>query len=132
MAEKTKTISVMITGHKKVMCTALILKSDLNAGQIGEQNKYDNNWNRPEEKNSEAEEHRRLNCWRDWHSSKTFGQPEGLECMNGYLVGCILLCVQPVSDVWHLLLILVHITAEDDKSKALEQQRSLLLLQLFA
>ena len=30
MAEKTKTISVMITGHKKVMCTALILKSDLN------------------------------------------------------------------------------------------------------
>ena len=85
----------------------------------------------PEEKYSEAEEHRRLNCWRDWHSSKTFGQPEGLECMNGYLVGCILLCVQPVSDVWHLLLILIHITAEDDKSKALEQQRSLLLLQLF-
>ena len=34
MAEKTKTISVMITGHKKVMCTALILKSDLNAWQI--------------------------------------------------------------------------------------------------
>ena len=41
MAEKTKTISVMITGHKKVMCTALILKSDLNTWQI-EHNKYDN------------------------------------------------------------------------------------------
>ena len=37
----------------------------------------------PEEKNSEAEEHRRLNRWRDWHSSKTFGQPGGLGYMKG-------------------------------------------------
>ena len=44
---------------------------------------------------------------------------------------CELISAQPVSDVWHLLLILIHITAEDDKSEALEQQRSLLLLQLF-
>ena len=92
----------------------------------------------PEEKNPEAEEHRRLNGWRDWHSSKTFRQPAGLRYMKVWTtnlvtrVVCILLCVQPVSDVWHLLLILIHITAEDDKSEALEQQRSLFLLQLFA
>ena len=81
MAEKTKTISVMITGHKKVMCTALILKSDLNAWQI--RKKTNMIIIGPEEKNSEAEEHRRLNRWRDWHSSKTFGQPGGLGYING-------------------------------------------------
>ena len=39
---------------------------------------------------------------------------------------------QPVSDVRHLLLILIHITAEDDEGQSLQQQCSLLLLQLFA
>ena len=66
----------------------------------------------PQEDHPEAEEHCALDQGRHRNRPKTLGEP--------------------VSDVWHLSLILINIRAEDDPGEPLEQERPLLLLLLLA
>ena len=130
----------MMTGHRNVMCTALILVINvltycLGIGRGWQKKTTSVNLKQPEKKNSEAEENCSLYCRRDGDCSQAFGQPDNVLIVleNLWQVTFSMEAGrQPVSDVRHLLLILIHITAEDDKGQSLQQQCSLLLLQLFA
>ena len=66
----------------------------------------------PEEDDAEAEKDSRLDQRRDRDSPETFRET--------------------ISDIRHLSLVLINVTAEDDPSQSLQQQSSLFLLQLLA
>ena len=107
----------MITGQRKVTCTALILETgwSVTVHQV------------PEQDDPEAEEDCGLDSGGHRDGAETLGQPGVvIQTYGGFMLD------SPISNIRHLFLILVHITTEDDEGQAFEEQSTLLLLQLLA